>query len=369
MNDEGTKVFVDATKTLSDVNNSGPTAHIGATYVTVNMAMEKKSSLVDTTGLGSYPPLPKQVATSAGYAPAYGYFLGKWVAYPVVANYIRNTWGKYRLVRSMFSSSTGLFSFQFSSMDGLDAMLDNGTPLMLDSYTADMCMQSWGRSSYARAMIELRADVELKDNIVAAMPKITREGYYTCNIRVEYEWKPPRCACCKVFGHVLEECPKNIGAGATKNLKKTSQTPKGILNNSEPTKEVSKSNPFEVLTSVDNDVDLGTNGGISNSADKGTINVSSSNTPIGEKIDKIERKICKGKLRFVDDDGNPLVPTGIVDSDSEVEVVFDKTRDSYPDNDDYDPYDADMYKNHDMSEHLQSISDDLDITVRGRKKK
>nr|GFC96771.1 hypothetical protein [Tanacetum cinerariifolium] len=42
-------------------------------------------------------------------------------------------------------------------------------------------------SSYARVMIELRADVELKDNIVAAMLKITGEGYYTCNIRIEYE--------------------------------------------------------------------------------------------------------------------------------------------------------------------------------------
>ncbi|GKB87914.1 hypothetical protein Tco_0960186 [Tanacetum coccineum] len=37
-------------------------------------------------------------------------------------------------------------------------------------------------------------------------------------------------------------------------------------------------------------------------------------------------------------------------------------RDSYSDNDDYDPYDDDMYENHDMSEHLQSICDDLDIT-------
>ncbi|GKG25267.1 hypothetical protein Tco_0395895, partial [Tanacetum coccineum] len=92
------------------------------------------------------------------------------------------------------------------------------------------------------AMIEIRADVELKDNIVVAMPKITREGYYVL----------------EVFGHVLEEFPKNIGAGATKNLKKTSQTPKGIP---------------------------GTDGGISNSADKGTNNVSFSNTPIGEKID------------------------------------------------------------------------------------
>ncbi|GKD15522.1 hypothetical protein Tco_1199929 [Tanacetum coccineum] len=63
------------------------------------------------------------------------------------------------------------------SEDGLSAIATKlGTPLMLDSYTVDMCMQSWGRSSYAKAMIELRADVELKYNIVTAMPKITREG-------------------------------------------------------------------------------------------------------------------------------------------------------------------------------------------------
>ncbi|GKB27142.1 hypothetical protein Tco_0866543 [Tanacetum coccineum] len=114
-----------------------------------------------------------------------------------------------------------------------------------------------------------------------------------------------------------------------------------------------------------------------------------SNTPIGEKINKIERQICDGKLRLLDNDGNPLVPTGIVESDSEVEVVFDETanlristsgkdgsdkggtnslleqwRDSYPNNDDYDPYDDDMYENHDLSEHLQSICDDLDIMLR-----
>ncbi|GKD44827.1 hypothetical protein Tco_1269472, partial [Tanacetum coccineum] len=120
-----------------------------------------------------------------------------------------------------------------------------------------------------------------------------------------------------------------------------------------------------------------------------------SNTHIGEKIEKIERQICDGKLRLLDNDGNPLVPTGIVESDSEVEVVFDENanlriptsgkdesdkgygtnslleqwRDSYPDNADYDPYDDDMYENHDLSEHMQSICDDLDITVRGRKKK
>ncbi|GKD56487.1 putative reverse transcriptase domain-containing protein [Tanacetum coccineum] len=266
---------------------------VSPSVVEETMAKEKQSSLVDTT-LGSFPPLPTQGTTMASNTlvvsvefvraiserfanTAYGFFLGKRVAYPVVANYVRNTWGKYRLVQSMFSSSTRLFSFQFSSMDGLDVMLEIGlwfirnntlilkkwhpdenlmkedvgtipvwvklhvfhittfnedglsvianklgTPLMLNSYTSNMWMQSWGRSSYARDMIKLRANVELKDNIVVAMTKITREGYYTCKIRVEYEWKPPRCGCCKVFSHVQEECPKNIGSGETKNLKKTS---------------------------------------------------------------------------------------------------------------------------------------------------
>ncbi|GKD92928.1 hypothetical protein Tco_1372765, partial [Tanacetum coccineum] len=98
---------------------------------------------------------------------------------------------------------------------------------------------------------------------------------------------------------------------------------------------------------------------------------------------------------LLDNDGNQLVPTGIVESDSEVEVVFDETANlrilasgkdgsdngygtnslleqwmySYLDNDDYDMYDDDMYENYDLSEHLQSSCDDLDITVHGRKKK
>ncbi|GJX64586.1 hypothetical protein Tco_0298929 [Tanacetum coccineum] len=37
--------------------------------------------------------------------------------------------------------------------------------------------------------------------------------------------------------------------------------------------------------------------------------------------------------------------------------------------DDYDPYDDDLYESHDMSEDLQAICDDFDIKVHGRKKK
>nr|GEX52205.1 hypothetical protein [Tanacetum cinerariifolium] len=86
-----------------------------------------------------------------------------------------------------------------------------------------------------------------------------------------------------------------------------------------------------------------------------------SNTPIGEKIDKIERQISKGKLR--------ISTSGKDESDKGygTNSLLEQWSVSYPDNDDYDPYDDDMYENHDLSEHLQSICDALDITVRGRK--
>nr|GEW62372.1 putative reverse transcriptase domain-containing protein [Tanacetum cinerariifolium] len=88
---------------------------------------------------------------------------------------------------------------------------------------------STARLANAKALILVRADVELKDNIVVAMAKLVWEGFYTCNVRVEYEWKPFRYACCKVFGHVQDECLMNIDSDLVKNIKKPSQTPKNVL--------------------------------------------------------------------------------------------------------------------------------------------
>ncbi|GJT28942.1 hypothetical protein Tco_0909217 [Tanacetum coccineum] len=201
---------------------------------------------------------------------AYGFFLEKRVAYLVVANYVKNTWGKYGLVKSMLNSSTDIFSFQF-------------------------------RSSYAKALIKIQADVELKDNIV-------------------------------------DECPKNIDVGMLNNLKKPSQAPRGNpvgpkmrfkpvkqvyrqvykknnVNTSsnkkkdvEPTIEVSNSNTFDVLNSVENDVNLESS--------------STRTTLVIEKIDKMKRLIIDEKLTLVDDEGKPLKKVdSLGDHDSEDEFA------------------------------------------------
>ncbi|GKD64207.1 hypothetical protein Tco_1306315, partial [Tanacetum coccineum] len=149
------------------------------------------------------------------------------------------------------------------------------------------------------------AEVKLKANIMVDMPKITGEGYYTCNIRVEYEWKPPRCACCKVFGHVLEECPKNIGVGATKNLKINSQTPKGIPVDDDSEDEVA--------------------------------------SVINEMTSFLAKKDSYG-----------------------TQSLLEQWKESHElDDYEYDPYDDDMYKGQEIPEMLQAFCDNLVIKVRG----
>nr|GEV97029.1 hypothetical protein [Tanacetum cinerariifolium] len=209
INDAGTKVG----PTLTG-NTSGMYSYANVTGVPSRKALNFRTLFTpEGNGVDVVVPVEFIRAISEWFDnTAYGFFLGKRMAYPVVANYVKNTWGKYELVKSILNSSTWIFSLQFSSIDGLDAMLENGlwfirnnplilksedglsaiatklgTPLMLDSYTSDMCIQSWDRSSYARALIEVRADMELKDNIVVAMPKLVGEGFYTCIVHVEYE--------------------------------------------------------------------------------------------------------------------------------------------------------------------------------------
>nr|GFA28028.1 hypothetical protein [Tanacetum cinerariifolium] len=93
----------------------------------------------------------------------------------------------------------------------------------------------------------------------------------------------------------------------------------------EPTIEVSSSNPFDALNSVDNDGEFG----------------------IVESDSEVD-------LVF-DETANLRIPTSgkdVSDKGYGTNSLLKQWRDSYPNNDDYDLYDDDMYENHIFSEQL-----------------
>ncbi|XP_021975474.1 uncharacterized protein LOC110870598 [Helianthus annuus] len=94
--------------------------------------------------------------------------------------------------------------------DGLSLLASKiGDPKMLDSYTASMCAESWGRSSFARALIEVHAGSELKRTVKVAVLGLDGSGFSMAEVKVEYDWEPLRCATCCVFGHDGNLCTKN----------------------------------------------------------------------------------------------------------------------------------------------------------------
>ncbi|GJR78986.1 zinc knuckle CX2CX4HX4C containing protein [Tanacetum coccineum] len=74
-----------------------------------------------------------------------------------------------------------------------------GKPIMLDSYTSSMCKDSWGRSSFARCLTEVNSEVDLVDVVTIGIPSLTGDDFTKETIRVEYEWRPPKCDECKIF--------------------------------------------------------------------------------------------------------------------------------------------------------------------------
>ncbi|GKD58331.1 putative reverse transcriptase domain-containing protein [Tanacetum coccineum] len=193
-----------------------------------------------------------------------GFFVGKDPSFPVVQNYVSNTWSKFGFEK-ITRNDNGVYLFKFASKAGLEQVLERGPwmirkspiilnkwsssvslkkgevtkvpvwvklynvpvlaysedglsliatqigkPVMLDAFTSSMCVESWGRISFARALIEISSASTLKKEVIMAIPEEEGDGHIKEVIRVEYEWKPPHCVECKSFGHSHDLCPKRV---------------------------------------------------------------------------------------------------------------------------------------------------------------
>nr|GEX89256.1 hypothetical protein [Tanacetum cinerariifolium] len=65
-----------------------------------------------------------------------------------------------------------------------------------------------GASTIGQSKVNSEAD--LVDVVTIGIPSLTREDLTKETIHVEYEWRPPKCDVCNIFGHVHDQCPKKV---------------------------------------------------------------------------------------------------------------------------------------------------------------
>ncbi|GJX71051.1 reverse transcriptase domain-containing protein [Tanacetum coccineum] len=245
----------------------------------------------------------------------YVYFGGKRVAFSVVEYYVKNVWvlgnglwfirlipiilKKWMPTSNLLNEDLNLVPIWVKlhdilivvfTPDGLSAMATKlGNPIMLDLYTSSICLQSWGRMDYARALIDVMVDQELKEEMVIAIPNVEDDGEVFHSVRVDYEWKPPRCGMCMIFGHDDKLCLKWVVGIPMNDGFRTDKVASGSMATISGTKEEGQS----VIHIVD-------------------------------KINVLEKQILECKLVLVDDDGKPLEKVdypGDLGNDDEVEPV------------------------------------------------
>nr|GEU74239.1 hypothetical protein [Tanacetum cinerariifolium] len=236
----------------------------------------------------------------------YGYFVGKRLAFPVVEWFMRNNWEKYGL--NKVTMVKDFFFLKFSSIEGVDSVLRDG-PWMIHEIL--IFLNKWSSS----------------DNLVMAVPNIEGTRYTKETIRVEYEWKPPRCSMCLLFGHSLDDCPKaapnRVENRMDKGKPKTQYRPKAKQSTARTCNSPKMAHP------------TGTNkASISGYNKESPINngnvFSMSNSFEALNVDDpIIKEVPMGsKLVLVDDDGKSLEKIDYPDnsdSDDEVEPVKNET--------------------------------------------
>ncbi|PWA49031.1 ATPase, F1/V1/A1 complex, alpha/beta subunit, Zinc knuckle CX2CX4HX4C [Artemisia annua] len=111
-----------------------------------------------------------------------------------------------------------------------------GKPLVMDNVTADMCRLGVGRVGYARVMVEVSAKKCLPD--IIEMVYRNKNGGEICrkSVNVEYDWTPPRCSHCCVFGDSDKMCKICDNSEAQKDESKASEKLSGPESNLEADK-------------------------------------------------------------------------------------------------------------------------------------
>ncbi|GJW96294.1 putative ribonuclease H-like domain-containing protein [Tanacetum coccineum] len=225
---------------------------------------------------------------------------------------------------------------EFLFPEGVDSVLRDG-PWMIRG--GSHFLNKWSPS--VSLLKEDLSRVPDGDNLVMVVPNLERTRYTKETIRVEYEWEPPRCSTCSIFGHSFDNCPKALkrvvnkmdkGKGGSSGSddegfievkkKKSSDNNRG--------KKTSNRSRVKPKTHYRPKAKQSTEGASQKTTSSvGKKNVSTSeegqrSTSLLEKINIFEKQLLEGKCGLVDNDGKLLEKidySGDHGSEDEVEFI------------------------------------------------
>nr|GEW64889.1 hypothetical protein [Tanacetum cinerariifolium] len=189
--------------------------------------------------------------------------------------------------------------------------------------------------------IEVDACNGFSNNLIIVVPNLEGPRYIKETIRVEYEWEPPRCGTCLIFGHSVDDCLKG---------------PKQVVNRVDKGNGGSSRVDDEGFIGVKKEKSCGNDGGIKKfkpismkpktqyrpkvnqltkrvsrkmaySIGNGTFSLSNSFEALNVDDSVTEEVESEGKCVLVNDDGNPLAKvdySGDHDSNDEVEPLVNE---------------------------------------------
>ncbi|GJR49512.1 retrovirus-related pol polyprotein from transposon TNT 1-94 [Tanacetum coccineum] len=167
-----------------------------------------------------------------------GFFVGKDPSFPVVQQYVSNTWRKFGFEK-ITRNDDGVYLFKFASKSGMDQVLEKGpwmirkSPIILNKWSPSVSLKKgevtkvpvWVKLynvpvlAYSEDGLSLIAtqigkpimlDAFTSSMFTMAISDEEGDGYTKEVIRVVYEWKPPHCVNCQTFGHDPNLCPKLV---------------------------------------------------------------------------------------------------------------------------------------------------------------
>ncbi|XP_071691656.1 uncharacterized protein [Rutidosis leptorrhynchoides] len=190
----------------------------------------------------------------------YGYFIGTSMDYRVVNAHLRRMWWRYDL-KEIVKTAAGFYLCKFKSEKGMKEVLESGPwlvnnvpffvnqwepgvwlekiepekvpiwicihnipielwsgrsigklvsgigrPMLMDKVTSERCLSKSGRLGFARVLTEVNANDDLPSFVEFSYPVIGSFPAKVGKLEVTYQWKPPSCTHCKVFGHSFNTC-------------------------------------------------------------------------------------------------------------------------------------------------------------------